>query len=107
MKGVRGVGSPAGDDWAEAGKACNKQDISTDVKIGQVVMRPPKSGQSIVDADTAPGKRESYRRLLETEISDEPAARAAQLDANPGLWVRLHPNVRSLILPSVLESQVG
>jgi 6-phosphogluconolactonase/glucosamine-6-phosphate isomerase/deaminase len=59
--------------------------------------------QSIVDADTAPGKRESYRRLLETEISDEPAARAAQLDANPGLWVRLHPNVRSLILPSVLE----
>jgi 6-phosphogluconolactonase/glucosamine-6-phosphate isomerase/deaminase len=59
--------------------------------------------QSIVDAGTAPGKRESYRRLLETEIVDEPVARASQLDENPGLWLRLHPNVRSLILPDVLE----
>ena len=58
--------------------------------------------QSIVDASTAPAKRESYRRVLETEISDDPAARARQLDENPGLWVRLHPNFRSLILPDVL-----
>ena len=60
--------------------------------------------QSIVDASTAPAKRESYRRVLETEISNDPAERAAQLDENPGLWLRLHGNVRSLILPDVLEA---
>lgn len=60
--------------------------------------------QSIVDAATAPGKRESYSRVLETEIVNDPQARAAQLDQNPGLWLRLHGNVRSLILPDVLAS---
>jgi len=59
--------------------------------------------QSIVDASTAPAKRASYRRFLEEEISEDAAARARQLDENPGLWLRLHPNVRSLILPDVLE----
>ena len=58
--------------------------------------------QSIVDASTAPAKRESYRRVLETEISEDPVRRAAQLDENPGLWLRLHGNLRSLILPDVL-----
>ncbi len=60
--------------------------------------------QSIVDASTAPAKRESYRRLLDTEIAAGAAARAAQLDENPGLWLRLHANVRSLILGDVLEA---
>ncbi|HLM58236.1 MAG TPA: hypothetical protein VK422_19190 [Pyrinomonadaceae bacterium] len=60
--------------------------------------------QSIVDASTAPAKRASYRRVLETKISDDPEERAAQLDRNPGLWLRLHPNVRSLILTDVLET---
>jgi len=60
--------------------------------------------QSIVDASTAPAKRESYRRLLTTKISDDAATRARQLDENPGLWLRLHANVRSLILADVLES---
>jgi 6-phosphogluconolactonase/glucosamine-6-phosphate isomerase/deaminase len=60
--------------------------------------------QSIVDAATAPAKRESYRRVLEMEISSDPRERAAQLDENPGLWLRLHSNVRSLILPDVLEA---
>jgi 6-phosphogluconolactonase/glucosamine-6-phosphate isomerase/deaminase len=60
--------------------------------------------QSIVDASTAPAKRESYRRVLETEISEDARERAEQLDANPGLWLRLHANVRSLILPDVLEA---
>jgi 6-phosphogluconolactonase/glucosamine-6-phosphate isomerase/deaminase len=60
--------------------------------------------QSVVDASTAPAKRASYRRMLETQISEDPEERAAQLDRNPGLWLRLHPNVRSLILPDVLES---
>lgn len=58
--------------------------------------------QSIVDADTAPAKPASYRRLIETEIASDPETRQRQVDDNPGLWIRLHPNVRSLILPNVL-----
>ncbi|HEX7955698.1 MAG TPA: hypothetical protein VF508_02080, partial [Pyrinomonadaceae bacterium] len=60
--------------------------------------------QSVVDAATAPAKPASYRRLLEEEISADPSERARQLDENPGLWLRVHPNTRSLILPDVLES---
>lgn len=60
--------------------------------------------QSIVDADTAPAKKASYKRFLETEISNDAAQRARQMDENPGLWLRLHPNVRSIILPNVLEN---
>lgn len=59
--------------------------------------------QSIVDADTAPAKRESYRNLLTTEIADDVDTRQKQFDQNPGLWLRVHPNVRSLILENVLE----
>jgi len=59
--------------------------------------------QSIVDANTAPAKRESYRQLLTTEIPADAKAREKQFDQNPGLWLRVHPNVRSLILPNVLE----
>jgi len=58
--------------------------------------------QSIVDADTAPAKPASFQRLIETEIAAAPGTRQRQLDENPGLWIRLHPNVRSLILPNVL-----
>ena len=58
--------------------------------------------QSIVDADTAPAKRASFRRLIETEIASDPETRQRQMDENPGLWIRLHPSVRSLILPNVL-----
>ena len=58
--------------------------------------------QSVVDADTAPAKRASYRRLIETEIANDAETRQRQVDENPGLWVRLHPNARSLILPNVL-----
>jgi len=60
--------------------------------------------QSIVDASTAPAKRQSYRRLLETEVASDSETRERQLDENPGLWLRLHNNVRSLILADVLES---
>ncbi|HET7114061.1 MAG TPA: hypothetical protein VFI57_10470 [Pyrinomonadaceae bacterium] len=59
--------------------------------------------QSIVDADTAPAKRESYRKLLNTEIAADAETRRQQFDQNPGLWLRVHPNVRSLILQNVLE----
>jgi 6-phosphogluconolactonase/glucosamine-6-phosphate isomerase/deaminase len=68
------------------------------------ILKARRIVQSIVDASTAPGKRESYRRVLETEISTDPERRAAQLDENPGLWLRLHRNVRSLILPDLMEA---
>jgi len=58
--------------------------------------------QSVVDADTAPAKRRSFRRVLEAEISPDPQTRARQLDENSGLLIRLHPNVRSLVLPNLL-----
>lgn len=58
--------------------------------------------QSIVDADTAPAKPESYRQLLTTEIAADAETRKTQFDQNPGLWLRVHPNVRSLILQNVL-----
>ena len=58
--------------------------------------------QSIVDADTAPAKVESYRQVLTTEIAPDAETRQTQFDRNPGLWLRVHPNVRSLILPNVL-----
>lgn len=60
--------------------------------------------QSIVDADTAPAKVESYHQLLTTKIADDAATRETQFDQNPGLWLRVHPNVRSLILPNVLKN---
>jgi 6-phosphogluconolactonase/glucosamine-6-phosphate isomerase/deaminase len=58
--------------------------------------------QSIVDASTAPGKIASFKRLLETRISTDPAAAERQCDENPGLWVKMHKNVRCLVLPDVL-----
>lgn len=54
--------------------------------------------QSVVDASTAPAKKRTYRRVMETALAEDPAERAIQLDQNPGLWLRLHPNYRSLIL---------
>lgn len=69
-----------------------------------LILRARRIVQSVVDASTAPAKRESYRRLLNAKISDDPLERAAQLDENPGLWLRLHHNARSLILPDVLEA---
>ena len=58
--------------------------------------------QSIVDASTAPAKRHSFARMISTEISDDPEERARQCDENPGLWIRLHPNVTSFVLPDLL-----
>jgi len=66
------------------------------------ILRATLIVESIVEADTARGKGASFNRLIETEISDDPETRQHQLDENPGLWIRLHTNVRSLILPNVL-----
>lgn len=60
--------------------------------------------QSIVDAGTAPAKRACYHQLLSTRIAADSEARQTQFDQNPGLWLRVHPNVRSLILQNVLEN---
>jgi len=59
--------------------------------------------QSIVDASTAPAKRESFARLVGTRISTDPTERERQLDENPGLWIRLHPDVTSFVLPDLLK----
>ena len=66
------------------------------------VLRAKRIVQSIVDADTAAAKVESFERFINTELSDDAETRTRQLDENPGLWIRLNPNVRSLILPNVL-----
>jgi 6-phosphogluconolactonase/glucosamine-6-phosphate isomerase/deaminase len=58
--------------------------------------------QSIVDASTAPAKVASFKKVVETKLSDDQDELAKQLDENPGLLVRLHPNYRTLILPDVL-----
>ena len=67
------------------------------------ILGAKKIVQSIVDASTAPAKRASFKRLIETELSAAESELERQLDENPGLWIRLHPNVRSLILPDVLS----
>lgn len=59
--------------------------------------------QSIVDASTAPAKRESFKRMFETKLSDDPAELQRQVDQNPGLLVRLHHDVRSYVLPDLFE----
>lgn len=58
--------------------------------------------QSIVDASTAPAKRASFKRVAETDLSADESVLEKQLDENPGLWTRLHGNVKTLILPDVL-----
>lgn len=58
--------------------------------------------QSIVDASTAPGKKASFKRLLETELSADPDELQKQTDENPGLLVRLHADVRSFVLPDLI-----
>lgn len=57
--------------------------------------------QSIVDASTAPAKRESFARMTAEKLSADPEQQERQLDANPGLWIRLHPNVTSFVLPDL------
>lgn len=59
--------------------------------------------QSIVDAATAPAKRASFKRFVETELSTDAAERERQADANPGLWIRMHNDVRCYVLPDLLE----
>ncbi|HQU92367.1 MAG TPA: 6-phosphogluconolactonase [Pyrinomonadaceae bacterium] len=67
------------------------------------ILSAKKIVQSIVDASTAPAKVQSFARMIETAFAEDPVERAKQLDENPGLWIRLHPNVTSFVLPDLLE----
>ena len=66
------------------------------------ILGAKKIVQSIVDASTAPAKRESFARFVSTKFSDDREELAAQLDENPGLWIRLHGDVTSYVLPDLL-----
>lgn len=63
------------------------------------ILGAKKVVQSVVDADTAPAKVQTYAKVLSTSINQEEAAE--QLNANPGLWIKLHPNTKSFVLPSL------
>ena len=40
-----------------------------------------------------------FKRLIETDLSDDDVELTAQVNENPGLLIRLHPDVRSYVLP--------
>ena len=65
------------------------------------ILGAKKIVQSIVDAATAPAKKESFARFVSEEFATDPAELEKQLDANPVLWIRLHPNVSSFVLPDL------
>ena len=67
------------------------------------ILGAKKIVQSIVDASTAPAKIESFARMTSTVFSDDADELAKQLDENPGLWIRLHPNVSSFVLPDLFR----
>ncbi|CAM3951322.1 glucosamine-6-phosphate deaminase [Vibrio aerogenes CECT 7868] len=66
------------------------------------ILSAKKIVQSVVDADTAPAKKVTYNNVLNATLSDDSDELAAQLNTNPGLWVRLHHNVVSYVLPDVM-----
>ena len=71
----------------------------------KAILSAKKIVQSIVDASTAPAKIASFKRLTETEFSPDRDKIEKQCDENPGLWIRLHPNVKSFVLPDLIESK--
>lgn len=58
--------------------------------------------QSIVDASTAPAKVISFNRLIEAKLSSDKDEFQRQTYENPGLLIRLHPDVCSYILPDLI-----
>ncbi|NQZ90037.1 MAG: hypothetical protein HRT54_20920 [Colwellia sp.] len=66
------------------------------------ILKAKKIVQSVVDADTAPAKVQTYAKVLNTQLSLNKDEAYHQLNNNPGLWIRLHPNVKSFVLPNVL-----
>lgn len=65
------------------------------------ILSAKKVVQSVVDAETAPAKINTYAKLRQTSLPKDKTELAGLLDANPGLWIRLHNNVKSFVLPNV------
>lgn len=66
------------------------------------ILGAKKIVQSVVDADTAPAKKVTYANVVNAQMSEDANTLTKQLDKNPGLWVRLHQNVVSYVLPNVM-----
>ncbi|MBX2849659.1 MAG: hypothetical protein KTR16_15155 [Acidiferrobacterales bacterium] len=67
------------------------------------ILSAKKVVQSVVDADSAPAKINTYKNVLNTELSSNLDEMSSQLDANPGLWLRLHNNKKSFVLPNLQQ----
>lgn len=65
------------------------------------ILQAKKIVQSVVDADTAPAKIKTYSNVLNTKLSSNKEEVQQQLNTNPGLWIRLHPNTKSFVLPNL------
>jgi len=65
------------------------------------ILQAKKIVQSVVDADSAPAKIQTYANVLNTQLSSNVKEALLQLNANPGLWIRLHPNTKSFVLPNL------
>ena len=65
------------------------------------ILGAKKVVQSVVDADTAPAKISTYAKVRQTSLPQDEKELAGLLDANPGLWIRLHSNVKSFVQPNV------
>ena len=65
------------------------------------ILQAKKLVQSVVDADTAPAKIQTYANVLNTKLSSNKEEALQQLNKNPGLWIRLHPNTKSFVLPGL------
>lgn len=65
------------------------------------ILQAKKVVQSVVDADSAPAKVQTYANVLNTRLSADREELLEQLNANPGLWIRLHANTKSFVLPNL------
>ncbi|RXM44694.1 hypothetical protein [Flavobacterium sp. YO12] len=65
------------------------------------ILQAKKVVQSVVDADSAPAKVQTYANVINTQLSSDTDQLLQQLNANPGLWIRLHPNTESFVLPNL------
>lgn len=65
------------------------------------ILQAKKIVQSVVDADSAPPKIQTYANVLHTDLSSDKEEALLQLNTNPGLWIRLHPNTKSFVLPNL------
>lgn len=65
------------------------------------ILQAKKIVQSVVDADSAPAKVQTYANVLNTNLSSDKDKALQQLNINPGLWIRLHPNTKSFVLPNL------